>query len=306
MADAKNKEASFSVKVRDEACEFICDSGIMYVQELAGFVYGCICMNADLEKQELSLKIGKRGQVAKERVLSNLQVYFDENGIACDLDQTASILNFEGVLAELLYTELIQLPQQREDDMCRALLRGLFIGGGTISSPDNQHYFDVSSPEKAPIVLVQKFLDNYDIKSNIIQRKNRFVLYVKSGDSIADILKLMGTTRAAMYYEEVLCTSIASNLSNRAYNCYSANVNKFITRKLRVQELILEVDPSGKLGWAPEEIRSIAETIMDEQNGVFSLTELGSRMNPPIGKSGAAHRLDRLERLLEEIIARYK
>ena len=306
MANPKNKEITFSIKVRQEACEFICDSGRMCMQELAGFVYGCICMTEDMEHQELAIKVNKRGDVAKDRVLSNLRSYFDENGIAGNIDSAQSILRFQGVLAELLYTELTQLPQQREDDMCRALLRGLFIGGGTISSPENQHYFDVSSPEKSPLVLVQKFLENYDIRSNIIQRKNRFVLYVKSGDSIADLLKLMGSPRAAMYYEEVLCASIASNLSNRAYNCYSANVNKFITRKLRLQELILEVDPSGKLGWAPEDIRAVVGALMDQENEVFSLTELGSRMNPPIGKSGAAHRVDRLEKLLEEIIARYK
>ncbi len=303
MIEVADKVASYSISVRNEACEFICDSARMCMQELAGFVQGCICMT--MAGDTLTIKIAKRGPAARDRFLSNLRMYFDENGIEGNLCAETQ-LQFDGVLAELLHTELGQLPQQREDDMCRALLRGMFIGSGTISAPENQHYFDVSSVEKNPLVHIQRFLEGYQIRANIIRRRNRFVLYVKSGDAIADLLKLMGTPRAALYYEEALCASVASNLSNRAYNCYSANVNKFIVRKLHMQELILSVDPSGKLGWAPVDLRDTARALMDDDNEVFSLTELGSRMNPPIGKSGAAHRIDRLEKMLEEIVTRYK
>lgn len=303
MANPRDNIETFSRGVRDEACEFICDSGSMCIQEVAGFVAGCICM--DREPERLTIKIHKRGQAAADRIRANLREYFAENGIEQELDAHAEVLEFRDVLSELLYTELTQLPQQRDDDMCRAFLRGVFIGSGTVSAPENQHYFDVSSPDRAPLAAIHSFLDSYQIKSSIIKRKNRHVLYVKSGDNIADILKLMGTPRAAMYYEEALIASLASNISNRAYNCYSANVNKFIVRKLRIREMILAVDPTGKLGWATEELKSVAEALMDDDNEVLSLTELGGRMNPPIGKSGAAHRIDRLEAMLREIQEKY-
>lgn len=303
MANPGNSTETFSRRVRDEACEFICDSGNMCIRELAGFVAGCICM--DREPDRLTIRINKRGQAAADRIRADLRMYFGENGIEQVLAPDANVLEFRDVLSELLYTELTQLPQQKDDDMCRAFLRGMFVGSGTVSTPENQHYFDVSSPDRGPLTALQNFLNKYQIRSNIIKRRNRWVLYVKNGDGIADILKLMGTTRAAMYYEEALIASTASNLSNRTYNCYSANVNKFIVRKLRIREMILAVDPTGKLGWASEDMKTAAEALMDDDNEVLSLTELGGRMNPPIGKSGAAHRLNRLEAMLREIQTKY-
>ena len=49
----------------------------------------------------------------------------------------------------------------------------------------------------------------------------------------------------------------------------------------------------------PENVRQVAELRVNNPDA--TLKELGSMMEPPVGKSGINHRLRRLEKIAEEI-----
>ncbi len=296
----KDGKESFSVRVRREACGFISDSGMACVCEASGFFAGCRC--AEDDGVELILRPAKRGREAAERIADDIKSFLSEIGADDDGDyyEADGRIFLRGELASTMRQALRMLPDRGDEELSRAFFRGLFIGGGTVSDPKNQRYLDVSSPEKEPLLLVRRLLEDYGIGASVTRRSSRWVLYIKKGDSIADVLKMIGATGSAMYYEDALCEATASNMSNRTYNCYSANVKKFITRKLQLREMIRAVDPECRLDWAPRDMKETAAALLDDDREVLSLTELGGRMSPPIGKSGASHRLAKLEQVLSE------
>ena len=89
------------------------------------------------------------------------------------------------------------------------------------------------------------------------------------------------------------------NQVNRLVNCESANMNKTIDAAYKQRmniELIQKYHGFEKLN---EGLRAVAEARLEYPE--VSLKELGTLMDPPIGKSGINHRMRKLEELADEL-----
>ena len=81
--------------------------------------------------------------------------------------------------------------------------------------------------------------------------------------------------------------------------CETANIAKTVNAATKqVEDIILIRDKCG-FGGLPQNLREMAQVRIDYPDA--SLKELGSYLNPPVGKSGVNHRFRRLSEMAEKL-----
>ena len=89
------------------------------------------------------------------------------------------------------------------------------------------------------------------------------------------------------------------NSINRKVNCEAANITKTVYAASKQIEDILFLQKNYGLSNLPDNLRQMAEVRLEHPEN--SLKELGTYLNPPVGKSGVNHRLRKLSDMAEKI-----
>ena len=174
----------------------------------------------------------------------------------------------------------------------RRFLRGAFWGCGYCTDPSKSYRieFVVKEPENA--TLISAALDVLSIKHVRAERKGSFALYFKNGDDVSDFLSYIGSPSAMMEFENIRAGKDVNSKVTRAVNCDEGNTKRQAEAAAHRNELITKVMESGLASKLASELREAAKAHME--NPGASLAELGAMMDPPIGKSGMRHRLDKI------------
>lgn len=188
-------------------------------------------------------------------------------------------------------------------DCCqRAFIRGAFLVSGSMSNPGKSYHFEIvcRSLEQARRLCPQ--ICNFQIAAKIIQRKNRYIVYIKDSEGIVDILNVMEAHKSSMELENVRIIKNMRNSANRQYNCDAANINKMVQAAARQLEDIHLIQEKMGLENLPPALYEMAQIRLAHPEE--SLQELGSYLNPPVGKSGVNHRLRKLSQIAADIMDR--
>lgn len=183
----------------------------------------------------------------------------------------------------------------------RAFLRGAYLAIGSMSDPVKSYHmeFVCSTPEQAE--QLRDMIGVFEIEAKIIERKRYFVVYLKEGSAIVDLLNVMGASVSLMDLENLRIVKEMRNSINRRVNCEAANITKTVTASSRQIEDIELIQKTTGLKSLPEALREMAEVRLEYPEA--ALKELGQYLNPPVGKSGVNHRLRKLSELAERIRA---
>ena len=130
-------------------------------------------------------------------------------------------------------------------------------------------------------------------------RKKYFVVYLKEGAQIVDLLNVMEAHVALMDLENVRIFKEMRNSVNRKVNCETANIHKTVSAAVKQIEDIEFLKTAGSFSELSEELLETAGIRLENPDA--SLKELGLMHNPPIGKSGVNHRLRKLSNLAETL-----
>ena len=95
-----------------------------------------------------------------------------------------------------------------------------------------------------------------------------------------------------MEFENVRAQKDVNSKVTRTVNCDEGNTKRQAEAAAQRNELITKVMESGLSGKLSPELREAAKAAME--NPGASLADLGAMMDPPIGKSGMRHRLDKI------------
>ena len=185
-------------------------------------------------------------------------------------------------------------------DCCkRAFIRGAFMAAGSINDPNKSYHFEIKCNNKKKSEQLIKLLDNFNIEAKTVARKGHFVVYIKEGEGIIDVLNVMEAPIALMDMENIRILKDISNYYNRQVNCEAANIKKTVTTAYRQIEDINYIIASKGIGYLPEKLQEIAEVRIS--NPDVSLQELGQMLTPPLGKSGVNHRLRKICQIADEL-----
>src|SRR5256712_11146696 len=175
----------------------------------------------------------------------------------------------------------------------KAMLRGLFLGCGSVNSPNTRYHLEFVAPTPSWASAIARMVDESGVKAGITKRGGQSVVYVKDGDGIVRLLSIMGASRAVMEFENVRVMREVSGEVNRRLNFETANIGKTIGSGLRQAAAIEQLEADGKLERLPPALREMASWRI--KNPDLNLGELAGRMK--LSKSAVNHRLRRLQQL---------
>lgn len=174
----------------------------------------------------------------------------------------------------------------------RAFIRGAFLASGSMSDPHKSYHFEFVCTTQEQAWQLQALILDFEMDAKIVQRKKYFVVYLKEGDQIVNMLNVMEAHIALMNLENVRIIKEMRNSVNRQVNCETANINKTVNAAVRQIEDIAFIRDKIGLNELPEHLREMAEVRLEYPEA--PLKDLGSYLTPPVGKSGVNHRLRKL------------
>ena len=191
-----------------------------------------------------------------------------------------------------------------DEDLIRAYLRGLFLVSASVNDPKKSRYhleFNLNNLEFAK--FVQKLLNTFNLNSKVLHRDNRYMVYIKEAEKIGDLLRIIGATKAVLYYEDIRIYRDHKNMTNRLNNCEQANVDRIIeTANFQIKdiEFLKEKDVYDLLGEKEKEAAiyrlKYPEASLIELSQIISL-ETGNK----ITKSGLYHRLNKIKNMADRV-----
>ncbi len=185
-------------------------------------------------------------------------------------------------------------------DCCkRAFVRGAFLSAGSISDPQKGYHFEIVCPSQEIGMQLQEIIRSFHIDAKIVLRKKSYVLYVKEGAQIVDMLAIMEANVALMDLENIRILKEMRNSVNRKVNCETANINKTVNAAVKQIEDIRLLEERVGLESLNEGLEEIARLRL--QYPEATLKELGMMLNPQVGKSGVNHRLRKLSLLADDL-----
>ena len=181
----------------------------------------------------------------------------------------------------------------------RAFLRGAFLSIGSMSDPAKGYHleFDCSDADKAK--QLQGLIRDFGIESKIIRRKKYYVVYLKEGAGIVDLLNVCEAPVSLMNMENLRILKEMRNSVNRRVNCETANIAKTVNAASRQVEDIEYIRKHYGFQNLPDTLREMAEIRLEYPD--VPLKELGEYFTPVLGKSGVNHRLRKLSELAEKL-----
>lgn len=215
------------------------------------------------------------------------------NAFSVDADQPISSSDCKKII------EAIQGLYLEKTCCKRAFIRGAFLASGSMSDPNKAYHFEIvcRTPEQAS--RIQELMREFETEPKIVERKNHYVVYLKDGSQIVDMLNVMEAYVSLMNLENVRILKEMRNTVNRKVNCETANISKTVNAAVKQIADIEYIRDTEGLDSLPLPLREMAQVRLDHPEA--PLKDLGKHMDPPVGKSGINHRLRKLSAIADTI-----
>ena len=211
--------------------------------------------------------------------------------------QAVKLINSQGEIVEKL--SLIRTVVLQNACCRRAFIRGAFLAAGSISAPEKFYHFEIVCPTEPKAEQLKNIIATFDIEAKIVPRKKYYVVYIKEGSQIVDILNVMEAPVSLMELENIRIVKEMRGSVNRQVNCETANINKTVSAAVKQIEDIRFIQSVAGLSGLPESLQEMARIRLERPEA--TLKELGEALEPPVGKSGVNHRLRKLSLVAEEL-----
>lgn len=313
---------SFSANIKEELAKHISQARHCQIAELSAIMHFCgqyglgsdgsITIGFQTENEAVVRKcftllkktfnivtdvsIRRNSYLKKNRTYS---VVVNEHRDAIRVLQAAKLIGADGEIEENLS---LQKNMVVKHSCCRrAFIRGAFLAAGSISDPEKSYHFEITCATEEKARQLQSIIGTFHLEARIVVRKKYFVVYMKEGCQIVDMLNVMEAPVALMNLENIRILKEMRGQVNRQVNCETANIHKTVSaavKQLRDIEYIRDTVGLEKL---PERLAEIARVRLEKPEA--TLKELGEELNPPVGKSGVNHRLRKLSEMAEALRA---
>lgn len=206
------------------------------------------------------------------------------------LRETGILLVREGnnYISDGIYEDVTKTKSDR-----KAYLRGIFLGAGSVTDPQKSYHLEMICATDILARDLTKLINTFvDLTAKIVERRGRYVVYMKNSAYIRDTLAIMGANSHVLVFDDVMIKKQMMNDTVRITNCDSANTDRTLDASQRQIAAILSLKEKGELDRLPYSLREIAELRLE--NPEASLQDLGDILDPPLKKSGVSNRIRKL------------
>jgi len=312
---------SFSSATKNEISKLPIDRECCSIAELAAIIRmsGTIQISG---MRRISLKFVTENAAIARRIFVVLKNLYDANMevmvrknrqlkknnnymiVVMDTDISRKILKDVGLISDKDDMNLVidhSIPENIIKNRCckRAYIRGAFLGGGSISNPEKSYHLEFVTNSEEHSKDLAKLINSFGLTAKIVTRKGNYVIYLKEGEQIVDLLNIIGAHQALLRFENIRVVKDVRNNVNRLVNCETANLNKTINASIKQVEYIEYINKVIGIEKLPKDLRQLAKLRLENRDA--TLKELGAMMTPPVGKSVINYRFRKIEKIAKDL-----
>ena len=302
---------SFASDVKQELSKLSClnDKEIVRL-ELIGYL---ISSNTSVQNKKIKFiteneyninrfaKLLENIKIEKYKIQIQGKLYFitvSKNDIQKNIIKGDNCQNLYDVIK--IEQDKININEQiQENEKVRALIRGVFLGSGTINNPQNKYHLEFSIGNDKNANIVKNILKNIGLNIKEIKNEKEIILYTKEGEEISNFLAYIEANKGVLNFEEIRVQKEMNNKINRIVNCKTANITKSINASIEQIEAIKKIQKSGEFENLDKSLKEIANARIKYPD--ISLIELGKKLENPIGKSGANYRMKKIIQIAQTL-----
>nr|WP_300001901.1 DNA-binding protein WhiA [Tissierella sp.] len=312
---------SFSQKTKNELSKLSLEDRCCNLAELSALVRMCGTIQIN-GSERISLKFSSENASIARRIFSILKASYDaeievmvrrnrqlkknNNYLIAITDKNIAkqILLDVGFIQEdkmNIFNPDYKMDKKIIKKRCcrRSYIRGSFLGGGSISNPEKTYHMEMVTNNKEHAEDLSEIINSFGLNSKIVLRKDNYIVYLKEGEHIVDMLNIMGAHQALLKLEDIRVLKDIRNNINRIVNCETANLGKTIGASLRQINDIDCIEAKIGLGKLPQNLREVAYLRLENPDS--SLKELGEMLPSPVGKSGVNHRFRKIGEIAKDL-----
>ena len=195
----------------------------------------------------------------------------------------------------------------KNDDTISGYLAGAFLASGSVNSPKTSNYhLEISLNNENYAKWLAKLFGKYhnsDIEPKITKRREKYIIYFKKSDQIANFLIMIGAVSSCMEFENVRVDRDFMNSANRLTNMDTANLKISIEAGKRQINEIKSIDE--KLGIdniRNTKVRELCKIRLENENA--SLNELANLLSEKLDKPITKSNINHLFRYIHEMYER--
>lgn len=143
--------------------------------------------------------------------------------------------------------------------------------------------------------FVNGVLTEFGISTKMMKRKKSLVIYLKDSEIIADFLRIIGSNKAVIEYEQAKVEKEYRNNMNRKINFEVANIDKTAVAASEQLKDIMILKEAKKFQKLPPNLKQIANLRVKYPEA--SLEKIGSMLEPKLSRSGVSHRFKKIKEL---------
>ncbi|WP_027124172.1 DNA-binding protein WhiA [Mycoplasmoides pirum] len=218
--------------------------------------------------------------------------------------QIIFIGNFQQIISDLGLNEKTNF--ENNSSLAKAFLMGAFLSGGSINSPQKSNYhLEIQSFDKNYLKDIAALFLEFKIskKNNIYKRRNKYIIYIKKSETIADILKFIGLTESLFKFEDTRIERDFFNNMRRLNNFDVSNLQKISKSSSEIINMIKKIKLANKYQNLPENIKMYCEMRLKYKE--ISLNEIAIKMSEKlkknVSKSNVWHLTNKIKELYKSI-----
>lgn len=198
---------SFSYNVKKEIAQRFGNARHCNIAEIAAIINMCayighfakkICIKLQTENTLLARKyftlMKKTFKIVCNVTVRKNQVYHGTITYVLTVTDTADaekVLTATGILQYKQICNQCYMPVIHSICCRRAYIRGAFLAAGSINDPQKNYHLEFVHGDAKQAEQLQYLLHTFHLDAKMVQRKEYFVVYLKEGEQISDILNIM-------------------------------------------------------------------------------------------------------------------
>lgn len=307
---------SFSSEIKDEVAKIKVEDYKIILSELAGITPMCGILNFKNNKISMEYITGNAPvarriftflrrsfgfdvevkNVRSTQLKKNVFIIYISQDESCRLllDELKYIKGASVFMINYVPTDLIKTSNEK-----KAYIRGAFMGSGSITDPKKGYHLEFVSENESNAYFLRDAINEFGLKSKVIMRKEKYIIYIKDSEQISDFLSLIGAYNSVLNYENVRVIKEMRNNVNRIVNCETANLNKTVKSSYDQVEDIKLIEREIGIENLDEDLKAIAKIRLENRS--MSLNDIANSLEPKLSKSTVNYRFKKLRRIANKL-----
>lgn len=242
---------------------------------------------------EIELFVKKKMNLKKNRIYG-LRILSGAPVILTDL----GIYSARGLLKRPL-TKIVS-----SENNARAYLAGSFLAAGSINPPEKTDYhLEITAANEEHAAFLQETMNRFQLNAKIIERRNKFIVYLKAAEKISDFLRIIEAEQCLFEFENIRIERDLANNIQRLNNIDVANEMKAQSAANKQLEDIEKIEKNHRYASLDQKLKDVIDIRKEYPDSSLSeLCELlEEKTGKSVSKSGLRHRFIKIHDIAENI-----